>query len=293
MYGEGTSESMLGAIEAEKQGFKIATKIFPNKRMPVNQHWKLYDHSAGDIRRSTQESLDALQTNEVDLLYLHAPDREIPFEETMKAINEEYQQGHFKRFGISNYTADEVEQVMKIVKENGYVAPSVYQGLYNAIARAAEPQLLPVLRKHNISYYTYNPLGGGFFTGAYDASMKEAEGSASLEKGSRFDANTRQGAMYRKRYFHDAFFEALDVLRPVAKKNDLSMAEIALRWNMHHSALKKEYNDHVIVSASSVKHIEENLINFEKGPLPDEVVTALDQAWDIVRKSENAPKYHF
>jgi aflatoxin B1 aldehyde reductase len=252
-----------------------------------------YDHSKEGVRECMQHSLDALQTNEVDLYYLHAPDREVPFEETLQAVNEEYKQGHFKRFGISNYKASEVEEIMEIVKKNNYVAPTVYQGLYNAITRTAEEELLPVLRKHKISYYTYNPLGGGFFTGAYSAKMKEAGGSSSLEKGSRFDENTWQGQMYRKRYFHDAYFTALETIQAAAEKSQLSMAEIALRWNMHHSALKKEYNDHVIVSASSVKHIEDNLVDFEKGPLPDDVVAAVDEAWSKVRDSPNLPKYHF
>lgn len=136
-------------------------------------------------------------------------------------------------------------------------------------------------------------LGGGFFTGAYTAKMKEEGGSDQLEKGSRFDDSTRQGQMYRKRYFHDAYFEAVEMIRPVAEKHNLTLAEIALRWNMHHSALRKEYNDHVIVSASSIKHIEENLNNFEKGPLPDEVVEVIDKAWIHVKDSGNAGKYHF
>jgi aflatoxin B1 aldehyde reductase len=253
-----------------------------------------YDHSAADIHRSLQDSLKALQTNTVDLYYLHAPDRETPFAETLEAINEEYKQGHFKRFGISNFKASEVEEVCKICEEKGYVKPSVYQGLYNAIARAAETELLPVLRKHKIAYYTYNPLGGGFFTGAYTAALKkEGEDNKGLEKGSRFDANTHQGKMYRKRYFHDCYFKAMDEIRPVAEKHNLTLGEVALRWNMHHSALRTEYNDHVIFSASSISHIEENLQDFEKGPLPDDVVAVLDKAWNLVKESPDAPKYHF
>ena len=70
--------------------------------------------------------------------------------------------------------------------------PSVYQGLYNAIARNADPELLNVLRAERISYYVYNPLGGGFFVG------KIAQGGP-VERGSRFDNETGQGKMYRMR----------------------------------------------------------------------------------------------
>ncbi|UZJ52507.1 hypothetical protein CBS101457_001827 [Exobasidium rhododendri] len=292
-YGAGTSEELLATVGAEKQGFHIATKNFPSKRMQNAALGNKYDHSKEGVRECMQDSLNALQTEEIDLYYLHAPDREVDFAETLQAINEEYKQGHFKRFGISNYKASEVDEIMAIVEKNDYVAPTVYQGLYNAITRTAEEELLPCLRKHKISYYTYNPLGGGFFTGAYTAEMKEAGKSESLAKGSRFDEKTWQGQMYRKRYFHDAYFNALETIQKAAEKNKLTMAEIALRWNMHHSALKKEYNDHVIVSASSIKHIEDNLLDFEKGPLPDDVVAAVDEAWSQVKDSPNLPKYHF
>lgn len=69
------------------------------------------------------------------------------------------------------------------------------------------------------------------------------------------------------------------------------MPEIALRWMQHHSELSPKYGDGIIVGASSTKHIEQNLKDFEKGPLPKEVVQAVDEAWKIVEP--NAPPYHF
>lgn len=291
VYGGGTSETILARIGAGDQNFRIGTKTFPSKRYGAG--WLQYDHSEADIHKAMQDSLEALKTKQVDLWYLHAPDRETPFVETLKAVNEEHQVGHFKRFGISNYTAKEVEEIVKICEDNKYVKPTVYQGIYNAITRTGEADLLPVLRKHGISYYTYNPLGGGFFTGNYTAEMKQEGGSSRLEKGSRFDESTNQGKGYRKRYFHDAYFEAVEMIRAASQQSGIAMPEIALRWHMHHSALSKEHNDHVIVSASSVKHIEENLANFEKGPLPQKVVDALDKAWTHVRDSGSAAKYHF
>ena len=67
--------------------------------------------------------------------YLHGPDRKTPYEETLRAVNELYKEGKFKRFGISNYMSWEVAEIVGICKANGYVAPTVYQGVYNAIHR--------------------------------------------------------------------------------------------------------------------------------------------------------------
>ena len=66
-----------------------------------------------------------------------------------------FREGKFERFGISNYTAKEVEEIVLICQKNGWVKPSVYQGPYNAIARLNEDELLPLLRKYGISFYAY------------------------------------------------------------------------------------------------------------------------------------------
>lgn len=104
-------------------------------------------------------------------------------------------------------------------------------------------------------------------------------GQDSLEEGSRFDPNRNQGQNYRRRYWKDEYFDALDILRPVVKKHGLTEAEAALRWMTNHSLMKREYSDAIIIGASSAKQLDENLANLEKGPLPDEVVQAFDEGW--------------
>lgn len=72
-------------------------------------------------------------------------------------------------------------------------------------------------------------------------------------------------------------------MKPVAGKHGMTMAEVALRWMTHHSLLGEEYQDTILIAASSTKHIEQYMKDLEKGPLPAEVVKALDQAWDRVK----------
>ena len=81
----------------------------------------------------------------------------------------------------------EVAEIVGICKANGYIQPTAYQGIYNAIHRKVEPELFPCLRKYGIAFYEFNPLGGGFFTGRY-RSMQD-----SAEPGSRFDPSKGQG----------------------------------------------------------------------------------------------------
>ena len=98
--------------------------------------------------------------------------------------------------------------------------------------------------------------------------------------------------MYRERYFKKGTFDALKIVEDVAKKHNLTLLEIALRWTVHHSELKtrvKGGNDGVIIGVSSFGQLESNLADLEKGPLPDEVVQALDEAWLVAKAT--APTY--
>lgn len=153
--------------------------------------------------------------------------------------------------------------------------------MYNAITRDMERELVPCCRKYGIRIVVYNPLAGGFFAGKVTAPTDEAP------KGGRFDPNSKMGAMYRQRYLKDSYFEALKYLKGVADAHDLRLTEVALRWCEHHSVLTPE--DGIILGASSAAQLRQNCEDCEKGPLPEEVVKALDEACKMVGPS--APTY--
>ncbi|QDS68303.1 hypothetical protein FKW77_010668 [Venturia effusa] len=234
-----------------------------------------------DLRKHLLQSLEALKCGKVDMWYLHGPDRTTPYEVTLKAVDDLYKEGYFDRFAVSNYMAWEVAQICEICERNGWVKPVAYQGVYNALHRSVEWELFPCLRKYGMAFYAYNPLAGGYLTDRYHRD----DGEGMHEEGSRFDPKRWQGKMYRARYWNEEYFDALDLLRPVAEKHGFSEAECALRWMVHHSQLKREHGigDAIIIGASSTAQLEENLENLEKGPLPDDVVKALDEGWAKVR----------
>jgi len=268
VYGEGTSEEYLAKVDWQRRGLSVDTKLFPVKE-------EIF-HTPEDLRKHLLKSLDALGTKKINTWYLHGPDRSTPYEVTMKAVDELYKEGYFERFGLSNFASWEVAEIVGICRANGYIQPTVYQGLYNAIHRKVEPELFPCLRKYGISFYEFNPLAGGLLTGRY------VDATDHVEEGARFDSDKGFGQLYRKRYWNEHNFQALRIIRDAAKKAELTMPEVALRWLSHHSLLKREAGDGVIIGASSIQHVAQNLSDFEKGPLPDDVVKALDEAWIIV-----------
>ncbi|KII89017.1 hypothetical protein PLICRDRAFT_139183 [Plicaturopsis crispa FD-325 SS-3] len=278
VYCGGTCEEWLGKIDWKKRGLKMETKLYPSVAFRALASDAI-SHSPEDLRKYLQISLKALKTEDqpLEMWYLHGPDRSTPYEVTLKAVNDLYKEGHFKRFGISNYMSWEVAEIVGICKANGYIQPTAYQGIYNAVHRGVEPELFPCLRKFGIAFYEFNPLGGGFFTGRYN-SLDDA-----VEAGSRFDPAKVQGKSYRNRYWNEPYFKALASIRAVAEAHGLTMSEIALRWVSHHSLMKREAGDAILIGASSLKHIEQNLVDLEKGPLPEDVVKALDDAWLSVK----------
>ena len=107
----------------------------------------------------------------------------------------------------------------------------------------------------------------------------------------RYSDAAVSGKLYRERYFRDATFDALRLIEPVAQKHNLTLLEIALRWCVHHSALnmKNGGRDGVIIGVSSFDQLKSNLTDLEKGPLPDEVVKVLDEAWLVTKPT--TPNY--
>ncbi|MCJ1405181.1 hypothetical protein MMC11_008407 [Xylographa trunciseda] len=262
----GTSEQILGQTDC-RDWATIDTKV---KSGTPNAHTK------DMIAESVQQSLDALKVDKVHIEYLHVPDRTTPFEETCEAMNTAFAAGKFEKFGLSNFSPEEVEEIVGICKKNGWVRPSVYQGHYNAITRLSEDELLPTLRKHGISYYVYSPSGGGIFSGKVNKDSINVHGG-------RFDSNSRIGKIYGSLYLKEGLLTAAQRVQDQAKKHGLTGQAAALRWVLHHSALSGEHGDAMIIGASNLQQLEENLKICDGGPLPDDMVEVFEEVWQSAR----------
>ena len=188
MYG--ASEARLGAAAAGTTGgFLVDTKVMS---------WEPGSHTKARILAEIDASLAALRIDRINVEYLHVPDRTVPFREACEAMHEAHRAGKIAAWGLSNYTADEVERIAGICEEEGWTKPSVYQGQYNPVVRGGEKELFPVLRKHGMAFYAYSPSTGGFFAGNF----KEAR------KGGRWDTSvrTRSPFSFQPRFISGLFF---------------------------------------------------------------------------------------
>ncbi|MCJ1419294.1 hypothetical protein MMC32_005648 [Xylographa parallela] len=273
-YVGGKQEAFTTEAHWKERGLTLATKWYPGEPG---------FHKPAKVREMLTKSLAELKTDCVDIFYLHAADRSVPFTETLQELNEMHKEGKFVQLGLSNFTAYEVAEVVITCKERGWVRPTIYQGMYNAITRSLETETIVACHRYGIDVVVYNPLAGGIFSGKYKSHEVPTEG--------RYSDTAKSGGMYRKRYFKDATFDALRMIEPVAQKHNLTLLEVALRWCVHHSALKMTNGgrDGVIIGVSSLSQLKSNLTDLEKGPLPEEVVKILDEAWLVTKPT--TPNY--
>ena len=276
VYVGGESEKILGRMQKDiliPNNASISTKIFA----------KPYGLTPKRMIHQFNESLRRLQTDCVDILYLHFPDPNNSLLATLKVINDLYINKKFLRFGLSNFSSWQVTEIVYLCEKYNYVKPSVYQGMYNAITRDVERELLFCLKRFDIKFYAYNIIAGGILSGKH----KFKDIKTSNVKQGRFKGV--QGTNYRNRYWQNSKFEAVQIIENAIQKynkennDNLTILQASLRWIMHHSWLNE--NDAVILGASSIKHYKDNLKSLKcDKELPNDIVIAFDIAWNVCSK---------
>jgi aryl-alcohol dehydrogenase-like predicted oxidoreductase len=263
MYNAGVAETLLGtSLKGRRDKIILASKV----RAKMGEAPDQQGLSRTAILRAIDESLQRLQTDYLDLYYLHMPDHSVPVEESLEAMESLIKQGKVRNVASSNYAGWEVVQMLWICKERGWHPPCVSQPMYNLLARGIEQEYLPMCRKFGVSTVVYNPLAGGLLTGKHRQDF--------ILPGTRFDKNE----LYQRRYWHTQYFNAVERLRQIARSAGRSLVSLALNWLLHHTV-----SDVIILGASSLAQLNENLAAAEEGPLPEGVVKACDQVWHDLR----------
>lgn len=265
IYNDGATERLLGSLLKQLPAgtFRLAGKAHPGDGGGLG---------AERLAAQAEQSLERLQLEALDLFYLHRPDPRTPLEETLETCQRLHDQGKIRTLGLSNYPVDEVHRVLRLCRANGWLAPTVYQGMYNALTRAVETELLPALRQEGLGFLAYNPLAGGLLSGKYASPER-------LPDSGRFVVLD----FYQQRYWQPAYFEALALVRDACRQAGIPAAEAALRWLTRHSRLTAGPGNAVIVGASRPEQLEANLRALAQPALPEALAAALDRAWDVAQ----------
>ncbi|MDO4563326.1 MAG: aldo/keto reductase [Clostridia bacterium] len=268
VYNSGECERLIGASPAAA-ALRISTKANPRITGRLDKE---------AVISQLNESLERLNIKKADTLYLHFPDPNTPLESALEGCAELYEQGKFANLGLSNFPAWMVSEAYHICEKRSWMLPQVYEGLYNPLSRNAEKELDMALDNYGMRFYAYNPLAGGMLTDKYSSKEREL-------KTGRFTYRPN----YQARYWKDSYFESIDKIKEACALNGVNIVEAAYRWLAYHSMLKPERGDAIIIGASRLSQLKQNIETVDKGALCGEIVQTINNAWEISKV--DAPEY--
>ena len=277
-YGNTRCEQILGEIIPQFTYLpKIATKVNPwlNNDFSLGKYGQL--NKAG-ITNQLETSLQNLKMDNVEVLFLHCPDYETSFEETLETCNDLWRKEKFNHLGMSNFSVDQLRQMIHICENKDYTLPKFYQGMYNLISRKVE-EVMPILTIYSMEFWAYNPLAGGLLTGKYYKQQKTM-----LKEDSRFKNNI----IYQNIFWKPQIMDCLN--NNYFHSGREKCLEHSLQWLQYHSKLKE--NDKIIIGASNKAQLEQNICLLEK-PIyySGKTIKKFDKLYNSIE--EFTPNYYY
>jgi aryl-alcohol dehydrogenase-like predicted oxidoreductase len=238
----GRSEEFVGkAVKDRRSEVIIATKFGaamdkgPNERGTSRYH----------IMKAVEASLKRLNTDYIDLYYIHHPDPTSPIEETLRTMNDLVRAGKVRYIGCCNFSGWQLCEAVWTSKVNNLEPFVVEQSNYNIIDRGVEGELIPCCQAYNIGFAAYRPLAEGFLTGKY-------------QRGKPLPAGARLMSPVFKpmagRLMTEANFDKLEKLQAFAIEHGHSVGELAIAWLLSHSWLSS-----VIAAATKPEQVSANV----------------------------------
>ncbi len=244
-YTDGTSERMVGAFaKGKRERIVIATK-FTMARDPGDPN------SGGNHRlnmvRSVEASLRRLDTDRVDLLYLHGWDFTTEPDEVMRGLDDLVRSGKAVYLGICNTPAWRVSQMQATADLRGWSPLVALQVEYSLVQRTAEHELIPMARAMGLGVLPWSPLGGGVLTGKYGRDDVSRNDEAAVSA-------SRRGVIASSGNLTDRAIAVAEVVREVAEECGATPAQVAVAWTLLNPAVVAP-----IIGARTVGQAEQNL----------------------------------
>jgi aryl-alcohol dehydrogenase-like predicted oxidoreductase len=235
-YSKGKSEEILGRlIKGERDDLVITTKCFNAIRPDVNARGGSRRH----IVQAVEASLKRLQTDRIDVLFMHRYDPLTPIEETMRALEDLVRAGKVIYPAVSNWSAWQTQRAVDIQERNIWSRLQVIQPMYNLVKRQAEVELLPMAEANGIGVIPYSPAAAGLLSGKY---LGQATGRLKTNK------------MYEARYGDAWMFEVAEEYVAFCKERGLHPVSTAIAWVGAHPAVTAP-----IVGARNVDQLKDSL----------------------------------
>jgi aryl-alcohol dehydrogenase (NADP+) len=254
----GRTEEIVGRwLEGRRHEFILATKcFFPTGARPWDQ-----GNSRQNIMRAVEASLRRLRTDHIDLYQVHFWDPHTPIDETLRALDDLVRSGKVRYVGCSNFLAYQLARSIGRSEVLGVCRFDSVQPRYNLLFRENERELFPLCEEEQVAVIPYNPLAGGLLTGKHRAGPPT--------EGTRFTLGW-SASRYQERYWHDAMFATIELLRPIADEAGMTMAQLAVAWVLANPVITSP-----IVGASRPEQLAD-AVAAVSSPLDEELKGRLD-----------------
>jgi len=244
VYSYGQSEMLLGnalkSLGIKRHEVVIATKV--RGRMGEGQNNT--GLSRYHILQSIDESLERLQMDHVDILYVHGVDPMTPLEQTMRALNDVVAAGKVRYIAVCNWPAWMVMKAQGIAERNGWYKFEGLQYFYSIAGRDSEREVFPMAADQKLAVMPWSPLAGGFMSGKY---TRDQEKSGGRRDNFDFPPVNKERA-----------YDIIDVLAEVGKAHNVSVAQVALAWVRHQPVVTS-----TIIGAKSIEQLNDNVRSTE------------------------------
>ncbi len=263
VYGKGASETFLGEVlkNRPRDSYVLATKLY----FPMTEEDS--GLSRVQIHKQLNASLERLQTDYVDLYQCHRYDENTPLEETMIALSEVVQEGKARYIGFSEWSAEQIKAAAEMTGMEKFVSS---QPQYSMVYSEPEAEVFPVCAANGIGQIVWSPLGQGVLTGKYKVGQPIPQDSRA--------ANDKMN-VFIDRLLAPEILEAVEKLKPIAARENLSMAQLALAW-----VLRDERVSSAIIGATKPEQVEDNAAA-SGVKLSAETLAAIDE----ILQFDNAP----
>lgn len=217
VYTKGASETMVGGLlKGQRHDWVLATKLGNKMSNRVNEG----AYSRSWMLREADASLQRLQTDYVDILYMHRDINGMNLEEPLRAMDALLRAGKIRYWGVSNFRGWRIAEIMRIAGQLGMPGPVVCQPYYNLLNRMPEVEVLPACEHYGIGVTSYSPVARGVLTGKYAPGQPPAEGSRAA-RGDKRIAETE---------FREESLQIAHQLKAHAAAKGVTLAQFATAW---------------------------------------------------------------
>ena len=259
-YNKGRSEEFLGALmRGHREDLVIATKCFNPTGADVNARGASRRH----VSRAVEASLKRLQTDRIDVLFLHRFDTLTPIEESMRALEDMVRAGKVLYPAVSNWSAWQSQRAVDIQERNNWARLQVLEPMYSLVKRQAEVEILPMAEANGIGVIPYSPAAAGLLSGKYS-------GKQGAEAAGRLRANKQYAARYGEQWM----FDVAEKFVGFCKQKGLHPVSTAIAWVGAHPAVTAP-----IIGARNLEQLKDSLnaVKIDMSPALRAEISALSR----------------